>query len=92
MLEIKNILNKKVVTLKTDKEIWAVHDYLSERWIIVDNKYDYRYSKLIDVSSWLLLDGYLKKEDLSGLSEDKIDLILKICFIEKNNRIQSSLN
>ncbi|MGA7720747.1 MAG: hypothetical protein WCA84_06175 [Ignavibacteriaceae bacterium] len=91
ILDIKKNLIAKVKTIKYEKDIWALHDYLSDRRITVDNKYDYRYSKLIIVFSRLLIDGYLKKEELTGLREDKIDLILKICFIEKNE-IQSSLN
>lgn len=75
MEEIKNSLIKQVTKIKDDKSIWSIHNYLTERRNIIDKKYDYRYSQLILIFSQLMREGYLIEEDLSGLSEDKIEKI-----------------
>ena len=41
----------------------------------IDEKYDYRYSKLILVFARLINDGWLDFSDLEGLVEDKIGRI-----------------
>jgi hypothetical protein len=56
-------------------EVWRVHDYLSGQRKIVDRIYDYRYSRLLDVFSILLRDGWLRDADLAGLQEEKIERI-----------------
>jgi hypothetical protein len=83
MTDIKNNLKKKAAAIKEDNEIWAIHDYLTKRIKNVNRKYDYRYSVPIQVFAQLMLDGYIKKEDLSGLREDKIELIMKFYSSEK---------
>jgi hypothetical protein len=55
--------------------IWKLHDYLSRERKKVDQTYDYRYSVLISVFGSLLHQGWLKKADLAGLGEDKIEQI-----------------
>lgn len=55
--------------------IWKVHDYMSRERIAVDKTFDYRYSVLLDVFGTLLREGWLKKEDLAGLADDKIKRI-----------------
>jgi hypothetical protein len=82
MEEIQNDLFEKVAKIKNDKDVWSIHNYLSKRRNNIDNKYDYRYSQLILVFSKLMKEGYLKEEDLSGLSEDKVDLIKKMSSIK----------
>jgi len=57
------------------KQIWRLHDYLSEERRQVDRKYDYRYSKLDMVFGVLLREGWLKEAELSGLGQDKLQSI-----------------
>ncbi len=78
ILEITKLLLEKVTSLKDAGDLWAIHDYLSERRETIDKKYDYRYSQLILVFSKLLKQGYIKEEDIVGLSEDKIEAIKKL--------------
>jgi hypothetical protein len=59
----------------TPRDIWRVHDYLSEQRRTVDRIYDYRYSVLLNVFSRLLRDGWLTEEDLTGLRKEKIESI-----------------
>ena len=55
--------------------IWRFHDFLTEKRDEIDEKYDYRYSKLILVFARLVKDGWLNFNDLKGLAENKIDRI-----------------
>jgi hypothetical protein len=82
MEEIQNALFDKVAKLKNDKDVWSIQKYLSKRRYNIDNKYDYRYSQLILVFSKLMKEGYLKEEDLFGLSEDKLEIIKKVSSIK----------
>lgn len=78
MEEIKNALTEKVKELQNEKDVWALHDYLTERRKLVDRKYDYRYSQLILVFSQLIREGNLSIIELSDLTDDKIELIMKL--------------
>lgn len=57
------------------RQIWRIHDYLSEERRETDRKYDYRYSKLDLVFGILLREGWLTEAELSGLGQDKIKRI-----------------
>lgn len=57
------------------RQIWRIHDYLSEQRRETDRKYDYRYSVLIWVFARLLREGWITEADFSGLREDKIQRI-----------------
>lgn len=78
ILEIKKLLLEKITNLKDVNDLWTIHDYLSEQRETIDKKYDYRYSQLILVLSQLIKQGYIKEEDIVGLSEDKIEIIKKL--------------
>ena len=52
--------------------IWRFHDFLTNKRDEIDEKYDYRYSKLILVFARLVKDGWLDFKDLKGLAENKI--------------------
>ncbi|MCV2422698.1 hypothetical protein [Paucibacter sp. DJ2R-2] len=58
--------------------MWSTEEFLSKsRWAI-DSKYDYRYSQLDLVFGRLLREGRISEQDLSGLSESKMSVILRI--------------
>ena len=57
------------------RQIWRVHDYLSEERRATDRKYDYRYSQLDMVFGILLREGWLKETELGGLGQDKLQRI-----------------
>jgi hypothetical protein len=57
------------------RDIWRIHDYLSQQRRQTDSKYDYRYSVLIWVFARLLSEGWLSEADLSGLDDDKVQKI-----------------
>jgi hypothetical protein len=63
----------------------AVRDHASEsltkRRRGIDRRYDYRYSILPLVFAYLLRDGRLSEDDLSGLGQEKLDLIRMVSAI-----------
>jgi hypothetical protein len=75
---IEEELRKRVTDLQNPEGLWAIHDYLTEKRRGIDKKYDYRYSVLPFVFARLLHEGWIKREDLTGLSEDKIETITSI--------------
>ena len=62
--------------IESPVDIWRLHDFLAQERRQVDDKYDYRYSRLILVFVRLMSEGWIKKEDLDGLKEDKISRIV----------------
>ena len=56
-------------------DLWKIHDFLTKKREETDNKYDYRYSILLSLFARLLCEGWIKEEDLTGLSEEKMQEI-----------------
>lgn len=56
-------------------DLWRIHDFLDARRRAIHEKYDYRYSVLIQVFSRLVHEGRLALDDLDGLDEDKLSRI-----------------
>jgi hypothetical protein len=71
-------LIKKTRNIHEPKDVWEIHDYLSDEREQVARKYDYRYSELIIVFARLLGQGFISKDDLKGLSEEKMEAIERI--------------
>lgn len=79
--ELADVLQafKSMAASATDPEsMWATEAFLSKARHAIDSKYDYRYSQLHFVFGRLLREGRVSEEELAGLSEDKMDLILRI--------------
>jgi len=53
-------------------DIWELHDFLSRKRKGFDQKYNYRYSKLVFVFAELIAGGWLTEAELAGLDEDKL--------------------
>lgn len=70
---------RQMMTDDSDPQyLWRIHDYLSKQRRATDQKYDYRYSVLIQVFARLLSEGWLSEADLGGLSQDKIQRITEL--------------
>jgi hypothetical protein len=61
-----------VAEAREPRDLWRIHDLLNDKRRATDHKYDYRYSVLILVFGRLLNEGWLTREDLEGLREDKL--------------------
>lgn len=59
-------------------DLWRIHDFLDRRRRQTDEKYDYRYSVLIQVFGRLVHEGRLTLDDLDGLGEDKLSKIREL--------------
>ena len=68
-------LKDKAGGIKEPRDLWLVHDFLSEQLKRIEEKYDFRYSMLILVFALLLKEGWLRESELAGISEDKMEKI-----------------
>ena len=66
---------KMTAEINEPPDIWKIHDYLTEKRKEADQKYDYRYSVLPFVFARLMYEGWIREEDLAGLSGDKLQEI-----------------
>jgi hypothetical protein len=69
-------LSDMIRDIASPEDIWHLHDFLSEKRVEIDEKYDYRYSVLIFVFARLMKEGWLKESDLDGLHEEKVSKII----------------
>jgi hypothetical protein len=68
-------IKEKAGRLSKPKEIWELEDYLYQRRIEIDQKYDYRYSVLIRVFGQLVREGWIEMKELEGLGAEKLERI-----------------
>ena len=66
---------QKANQIKEPRDLWELEHYLTERRKEIDQKYDYRYSRLTHVFGRLLYEGRVSEEELRGLGEDKLKCI-----------------
>lgn len=64
--------------LRNPADVWALHDFLSQQRRQFNQIYDYRYSQRLLTLAYLIRKGWLEKEALEGLHEDKLDQIDRI--------------
>jgi hypothetical protein len=77
-------LIKKTRNIQEAKDVWGIYDYLSDERKQVAGKYDYRYSELIIVFARLLGEGFISKDDLEGLSAEKMEAVDRIISFVEN--------
>jgi len=64
-------------------ELWRLQEYLTEKRIEINEKYDYRYSVLSFVFARLICEGWLQEEDLVGLADEKLYEIRRIASLHE---------
>lgn len=69
---------KMMAEINEPSDIWEIHDYLTEKRKETDQKYDFRYSVLLFVFARLICEGWVREEDLDGLSGKKLQEIRRI--------------
>ena len=74
-MAIAHEVRKMAARINEPSDIWQLHDYLTEKRKEMVRKYDYRYSVLLSVFGLLMSEGWLKQEDLVGLSDEKLQEI-----------------
>lgn len=66
---------RKADAATTPSEMWEIEDYLRQQRREIDETFDYRYSQLPLVFARLIREGHLDESLLSGLSEEKYEII-----------------
>lgn len=67
--------NARVARIQEPSELWDFENWLTERRLVINSTFDYRYSVLPVVFARLLRDGCIEESDLLGLEPDKLELI-----------------
>ena len=71
--------------IQQPSDLWDLEHHLTERRKEIDRKYDYRYSRLMQVFGRLLYERRITEEDLRGLGEDKQKSIRSVAeFLAKD--------
>lgn len=78
LADIMAEFKSKASAVATPEEMWAVQKFLVRKQLEIDEKYDYRYSRLVVVFAGLLREGRIQEEQLHGLSEEKLSHIRRI--------------
>lgn len=71
MQEAKEIADQ----IKRPSDLWDLQEYLMQRREEINDKYDYRYSRLTEVFGRLLYETRVSEGELRGFSEDKLKTI-----------------
>lgn len=62
-------------------DMWSIQEHLFHKRREIDEKYDYHYSQLLFVFGRLVREGRIQEAELSGLSDDKLDVIRRIASL-----------
>jgi hypothetical protein len=73
--EIIQQTKQKASQIREPADVWELERYLTQRRKDIDQKYQFRNSRLKDVLGRLLYENRLREEDLQGLSKDKVEKI-----------------
>jgi Photoprotection regulator fluorescence recovery protein len=65
----------KATAAEAPSDVWAMEEYLRRQRHEIDEMFDYRYSRLPVVFARLVREGYLDEAQLSGLAEEKLEII-----------------
>jgi len=65
-------VREMAVAATEPRDLWRIHDFLDDKRIETDRKYDYRGSVLVRVLGQLVHEGRVAIEELEGLREDKL--------------------
>ncbi|KRR00337.1 hypothetical protein [Bradyrhizobium valentinum] len=75
LAEVMAEFKQKADAASTPSDMWEVEDYLRQQRREIDETFDYRYSQLPLVFARLIREGRLDESLLSGLSEEKREII-----------------
>ncbi len=76
--EVQTLIDEVRSTVGDLKEVgdmWKLHDFLSIQRHTLDGKYDSRDAALLFVFAQLIQEGWLSREELDGLSPEKLKKI-----------------
>lgn len=68
----------RAASIATPADLWALEDHLREQRRQLDGIFDYRYSRLLMVFARLIRECHMDEARLSGLSEEKLEIIRRL--------------
>jgi hypothetical protein len=77
--QLQATFKQKAATVTRIDHVWEIESWLKQQRLEIDQKYNYRYSRLLLVFARLRHEGLLQASDLAGLSEDKLAAI-ELCL------------
>jgi hypothetical protein len=75
---IADNVRKMAAEINDSTGLWQLSEFLTKKRSEMEEKYDYRYSILLSVFARLTFEGWARREDLAGLSEEKLQEISRI--------------
>jgi hypothetical protein len=83
LAEVMQEAKRRALGIEAPSELWDLEEYLRESRKKIDDKYDYRYSILLDVFGWLLREGRIRIEELRGLDDQRLAYIRMVADFRK---------
>ena len=81
LAEVMNTFKTMAASAALPDDMWSAEAFLANARRSIDRKYDYRYSQLLLVFGQLLREGRITEEELSGLSDDKVQAITRVATL-----------
>lgn len=76
LAEIIAKFKSEAATISEPDDLWALIKRTDHQREEIDRKYDFRYTQLLSVFGHLLREDRISEDDLQGLSEQKMAIIL----------------
>jgi hypothetical protein len=84
LAEVMQEAKRRALGIGAPSELWDLEEYLRESRKKIDDKYDYRYSILLDVFGWLLQEGRIRIDELRGLDDERLAYIRRVADFRRN--------
>lgn len=79
--EVMQAFKSMAANAAEPSDMWSTEEFLTQSRNAIDRKYDFRYSQLEFVFGHLIREGRLSEDELSGLSEEKLQRIIRIATL-----------
>ncbi|EQD43534.1 hypothetical protein B2A_09849 [mine drainage metagenome] len=76
------------VKATSQQDLWEIHSYLTNSLKEINRKYDYRYSRIIQLFGELLAEGKISERELDVFSTDKAEQIRNIANFMKSAKME----
>ena len=81
LAEIMAELKARAAAAAEPDDMWSIQEHLRHKRREIDEKYDYRYSRLPLVFGQLLREGRIQEAQLAGLAAEKLSYIRRIASL-----------
>lgn len=81
LAEVMSAFKTMAASAALPDDMWSAEAFLANARRSIDRKYDYRYSQLLLVFGQLLREGRVTEEELSALSDDKVQAIARVATL-----------